>query len=363
MDPCIPDLLPIDYSGWNLNKLLLNVGNANAKLAEYNGILTNPAINTAIFLSPFETNEAVLSSKIEGTVTTLDEILKYDASMIEENKDIIEVVNYRSAMRASRMWIERGMPINQSLICEIQKELLHNVRGFNKKPGEIRMEQVWIGAPGTSIDEADYIPPSPTNVPIFLDNLFDFLKNKEIDPLLQTAILHAQFEIIHPFNDGNGRTGRILIPLLLWERGKLPAPTFYISEFLEKNRNEYSKRLLEITQKGEWENWVYFFLRAIENQAATNSERALKIIDLYNDSKKIIIENGSKTCIVCLDSIFTSPLFTSKQFRDVNNLNSQTANRVLHLYSNLNLVTMIKKGSGRAPDYYAFLPLLDIIKE
>ncbi len=255
MDPFIPDLLPINYSGWNLNRLVQAVGNANAKLAEYNGILTNPSINTNIFLSPLETNEAVLSSKIEGTVTTLDEILQYDASMIEENKNIIEVVNYRSAMRASRTWIENGMPINKSLICEIQKELLKNVRGFNKKPGEIRMEQVWIGAPGSSIEDADYIPPAPANV----DNLFEFLNNKEIDPLLQTSILHAQFEIIHPFNDGNGRTGRILVPLFLWEREKLPAPTFYISEFLEKNRSEYTNSLLRITQNGEWENWAYFF--------------------------------------------------------------------------------------------------------
>ena len=363
MDPFIPELLPIDYSGWNLNRLIQAVGNANAKLAEYNGILTNPSINTSIFLSPFETNEAVLSSKIEGTVTTLDEILQYDASMIEENKDILEVVNYRSAMRGSRAWIEKGMPINQSLICEIQKELLRDVRGFNKKPGEIRMEQVWIGAPGSSIDEADYVPPAPTNVPIFLDNLFDFLKNKEIDPLFQTAMLHAQFEIIHPFNDGNGRTGRILIPLFLWERGKLPSPTFYISEFLEKNRNEYTRRLLRITQNGEWENWVYFFLRAIETQASDNSKRALSIIELYEKAKQVISKKGSKTSLVCLDSIFTMPLFTSTGFKEMNNLNGQTANRVLHFYSDLNLVRIFKKGSGRAPDYYEFVPLLDIVKK
>ena len=217
MEPYIPDLLSIDLTGLYNADLINLLSSASADLSRYNGIMTNPSLDPVIFLSPMETKEAVLSSKIEGTITTLDDVLRFDADVFTGNRegDIVEVLNYRTAMRDAKKWLEKGYPINKTVICEIQKTLLQGVRGQYKKPGEFRKEQVWIGTRSSSLENAQYVPPAPENVPNFFENLLDYMNLSDQEPLIQTAVMHAQFEIIHPFMDGNGRTGRILIPLFL----------------------------------------------------------------------------------------------------------------------------------------------------
>jgi len=367
MDPFIPHTLPIDKSNWNIDKILKQVSASSAALSEYKGILTNPVISPSIFLSPLETKEAVLSSKIEGTVTTLDEVLRFDSEEFEEDKkkdrDLLEVINYRNAMRLSRSWIDRGMPFNINLVLEIQKELMKDVRGGKKLPGKLRKEQVWIGSHNCKIEEATYVPPSPLNVPFYLQNLFAYLETDEDETLIQTSILHAQFEIIHPFMDGNGRVGRILIPLYLWVRKRLPSPMFYISEYLEKNREEYTHRLLMISQNDDWENWVLFFLTAIEKQAGNNSQKALQLLSLYNELKEKILKNSrSANAIKGLDVIFMTPLFTSSQFIKNTKMNLQTANRVLTFFKKENILETYRKPSGRAPEVFVFPRLYEMVK-
>lgn len=368
MEPHIPDKLPIDISGWDTNRIMKMVSEASGKLSEYNGILTNPSIKPSTFLSPLEAKEAVISSKIEGTVTTVDEILRYDAGVIsknmKENADLHEVLNYRSAMLGAQKWILDGYPINKTLICSIQTNLLDKVRGGSKATGDIRKEQVWIGARGSSIEKATYIPPAPENVSIFLDNFFEYMKQEDPEPLLQTAILHAQFEIIHPFTDGNGRTGRILIPLLLWKRKRLLYPSFYISEYLEEHRDEYVYRLNQITKEKDWENWAYFFLEAIRTQSEHNSMRALNIIRLYEECKATLFENNcSVATMQSLDSLFSFPVFSAVQFRDVNKLQQQTSKRILKNLKNLGIIRTAIPSSGRSPEILIFEKLYNYINE
>jgi Fic family protein len=365
MEPYVPASLPLDSSLWNWESLTNKVSAASASLAYYNGILQS-MINPALFLSPLETKEAILSSRIEGTVTTLDEVLKYEADMKPENeskqKDIVEVLNYRKATRHAKEWLERGLPFSLTMVCAIQKELITGVRGKDKKPGEIRKEQVWIGLNKCKIEDATYVPPEPLSLSLYLDNLFDFLKSDKIETLVQTAILHAQFEIIHPFMDGNGRTGRILIPLFLWHKKRLTSPMFYISEYLDENRDEYLENLLLVSQNHDWQKWIHFFLDAIEVQAKRNAEKARQVLQLYSQMKELIATvSNSPYGIKVLDTLFSMPIFRSTDFGKMADLNPQTTYRIITRFKQEGILVTIKEPAGRSPEILLFERLYDLI--
>ena len=366
MEPYIPDTLPLNMSALYTTELVKLLSDSIASLAKYNGIMTNPSLSPSVFLSPLEAKEAVLSSKIEGTMTTLDDVLRFDADVFTGNKDgdIVEVLNYRTAMRDAKRWLDKGYPINKTVICEIQKTLLQDVRGQNKKPGEIRKEQVWIGTYNSTIENAQYVPPAPTNVLNFLDNLIEYMNSDDQEPLIQTAVMHAQFEIIHPFMDGNGRTGRILIPLFLWSKNRLDSPMFYISEYLETNRAEYTKHLQGITSNKDWYSWIRFFLQAIRDQAAKNSQKALAIISLYEDYKdRLLSEQNSQNSVRGLDVLFSMPIFSAVQFRKAANMTPQTAARVLSAYKQLGFIETVSPKSGRTSELLIFPALYRLINE
>ena len=254
------------------------LGKARGALGEYEGHLTN-LINPALMLSTLIIREAVLSSRIEGTVTEADEVLEQDAAneSVSDN-DLRQVINYRTALlRVSYLVEEWGLSLHT--VRSLHQVLMENVRGEDKNPGEFRKKQNWIGKKGCSIEEATYIPPPPE---ILLDQLQAFeefinLKDDALDPLIHTALMHAQFELIHPFIDGNGRVGRLLIPVLLKSRDVLSHPFFYISEYLEQNDEEYKARLFAISENDDWGGWIKFFLQAVEQQAKTNTERIKEI--------------------------------------------------------------------------------------
>ena len=366
MEPCIPDTLPLNNSMLYTPELFKLLSDSSASLSKYNGIMTNPNLVPSIFLSPLEAKESVLSSKIEGTMTTLDDVLRFDAGVFTGNKegDIAEVLNYRTAMREAKRWLEKGFPINKTVICEIQKTLLQGARGQNKMPGEIRKEQVWIGARNSTIENAHYIPPAPTNVPNFLDNLLQYMSLDDQEPLIQTAIMHAQFEIIHPFMDGNGRTGRILIPLFLWAKKRLDSPTFYISEYLEINRDEYTEHLHNITASKDWTAWIQFFLRAIQVQAEKNSRKALDIIALYEECRnRLFAVQNSQNSLRGLNALFSMPIFSAVQFRKATNMTPQTVTRVLSAYKQLGFIQTIMPRSGRTSELLIFPELYRLINE
>jgi Fic family protein len=365
VEPYIPQTLPINMQGWNWQRLALSIGRANRALAYYDGILKT-MINPTLLLSPLETREAVLSSKIEGTVTTVDEVLRYEANMKPESAlkkaDIQEVLNYRSAMRGSRDWLDRELPFNLNMMCAIQAALMEGVRGANKQPGCVRKEQNWIGPVGCKIEQAVYIPPEPLSLDIHLRNLVDYVNLQDEEPIIQCACYHAQFELIHPFLDGNGRTGRILIPLFLWQKGIIQAPAFYISEYLETNREVYYQRLNQISEQNDWESWVTFFLEAVAIQAGENVRKAEDVLALYQSMKeRIAAISQSPKVIKILDTLFVTPIFEASSFMKLCGLTRSTTNRILIRLKEEGILMTLQEASGRTPETLAFQALMDLL--
>ena len=256
-------------------RLVPLLGPASAALARYDGILS--AIpNPQVLLSPLTTQEAVLSSRIEGTVATMAEVLEYEAeagpdeSDTEKVADIHEVLNYRQAIREAKDMLSE-LPLSGRLIRSAHKTLLQGVRGKNKAPGEYRKNQNLIGQLGCTEETARFVPIGAGDLPSGMSAWEKYLNGREPDALVQLAIVHAEFEALHPFLDGNGRLGRMLIPLFLFERKLLAAPTFYLSAYLEARREEYYDRLLAVSRDGDWTGWCVFFLGALTAQAESNA--------------------------------------------------------------------------------------------
>jgi Fic family protein len=360
MEPYIPNKLPlvnIDYK-----KLITLVGEANAELAEYNGLLQG-IINPSILLSPITNQEAVLSSKIEGTQATMEEVLEHEAGEIyDENKrqDIKEILNYRTALKIAEEHVE-AYGINLNLILELHKILMDSVRGQNKTPGFFRKDQNWIGSYGCTVEEATFIPPSPLQLNDFLKEWEQYLKIDDFDVLAQSAIVHAQFELLHPFKDGNGRIGRLLIPLFLYSKKRLIRPMFYLSDYLEKNRSEYYARLKAISSKGDWTGWIVFYLNAVVQQARANNLRTKEIMKLYENTKtKIRDITHSQYSMQLLDAFFDKPIFVVNQLCERIKIPKATAHSLLRQLEKEGVIMTIKPGAGRRSAMLAFPELLNI---
>lgn len=314
MKPFVPHTLPLDCL--DVGRLIRRVGPANAAIARYDGLLQS-VVNPSIMLSPLTNREAVLSSRIEGTQATVDEVLEYEAGIEfdeEKTHDIQEVVNYRKTLALASEALSTR-PITLSLIKQMHGILMDSVRGANKSPGQFRVEQNWIGASDSTMESAKFVPPDPLQLPNHLEAFEVYLASEDIDSLIQCAVVHAQFEILHPFKDGNGRIGRLLIPLFLYQKQALASPMFYVSEYLEEHRETYYLRLREIGQEDGWTNWVEFFLEAIQQQALANTERVKRILTLYESMKTRITElTQSKYALKILDALFDRPIFQSSDF-------------------------------------------------
>lgn len=364
MDPYIPSELPIpdlDYKS-----LFGLVGQANAALARYDGLLQG-ITNPVVMLSPLTTQEAVLSSKIEGTQATIDEVLEQEAGLIksgEKEKDIQEISNYRSALLRASDYL-KSFPISLSMIQDIHKVLLDSVRGKDKNPGEFRKDQNWIGKYGSPMDEATFIPPNPIRMPDFLNDWVSYIQHDDIDHLLQTAVVHAQFELIHPFKDGNGRIGRMLIPLFLYFKKKLSQPMFYLSEFLEANREEYYACLKGISAQGDWNSWIKFFLGGLIEQAEANSARVEKIMKLFEAMKsKIGTIIHSQYNIYLLDALFERPIFSTsdiaKRLNERHQIHVKTASGYLRQLKEAGILQELEAGSGSRSAVLCFPELINI---
>lgn len=360
--PYTPCSLPL--SNLNYQLLLPKVGKANAELARYDGLLQGIP-NPAVMLSPLTNQEAVLSSKIEGTQVTVDEVLEHEAGILKEGEklyDIQEIGNYRTALFEGQRYLTH-YPLRLSLVLSLHKILLDSVRGANKTPGEFRRAQNWIGAYGTDISQASYIPPNPLQLQNYLLDWEVYLATDDIDHLVQTAVMHAQFELLHPFNDGNGRIGRILIPLFLYQKQVLSQPMFYLSAYLERHRSEYYARLSAISQQGDWNGWIAFFLTAIEQQAKENSQKVLAIRHLYDDMKQRIHElTRSQYTIHLLDAIFSRPIFKTTDLADLLNtehgIHKNTLPTLLLKLRKGGLLKEIQPASGQRAAVLCFPDLL-----
>lgn len=363
MIPHFPDKLPLQDLDWSA--FIENLGPANRSLARYDGLLQSIP-NPSVLLSPLTTQEAVLSSKIEGTQATLEEVLRFEANPsrhVERYHDIQEIINYRKAM-AFAVGTLKERPLNLNLLLQMHHFLLEGVRGQDKSRGKFRTTQNWIGKPGSPIEAARFIPPNPLELPFALNEFEKYLHFDEKDVLVQTAIIHAQFEILHPFNDGNGRIGRILVPLFLFDRKILQQPMFYISSYLEQNRTAYYDQLKEITDSGRWESWIRFFLKAIETQARKNIEKARQILSLYEEMKvEIVRGTHSQFSLPSLDCIFNLPVFTSADFERQSGIPRASVGRLLKLMTASGIIHIMEKGVGRRPAVYIFKRLIDIVNK
>ena len=238
--------------------------------------------NPHLFISPFLHREAVLSSRIEGTRTTLGELLAARAGMLSgsDPADLHEVGNYVTALEHGLGRLDT-LPLSLRLLREIHERLMHGVRGDTATPGEFRRSQNWIGPPGCSLRDATYVPPPVDELMGCLDALERFLHDEKLPPLVHAALAHAQFEAIHPFLDGNGRIGRLLVTLFLVVRDVLPSPLLYLSAWFEARREEYYAHLLAVTRDGAWEPWLVYFLTGVRTQAEDALARIQDINDLY----------------------------------------------------------------------------------
>jgi Fic family protein len=310
MKPAIAEKLPIQTLNWPA--LVPILGEANRSVARFDGMLAHLR-NPALLRTPFTTREAVLSSKIEGTVATLSDVLRFEAGEDQESErkklDIEEIVNYRLALRAAEREL-KTRPFSLNLVLKLHKVLLTSVRGYNKAPGQFRRIQNFIGSPGSTIEQAIFVPPSPERLMHGLDNWEKYYHSNERDPLVQLALIHAQFEILHPFLDGNGRIGRILIPLFLYDKQILSSPSFYLSEVLEEHRDEYIGRLQELKHGGAaWDRWCLFFVNAVRVQADNNVARVTTVLKLYERLKNRALNMSSRYGLTMLDAMFIRPVF------------------------------------------------------
>ena len=243
--------------------------------------------NPHLFIRSFVRREAVLSSRIEGTRTTLAELLAAEAGATDatDSADLREVANYVAALEYGLDRLDT-LPLSLRLIREIHERLMRGVRGDSATPGEFRRSQNWIGPPGCTLDEAGYVPPPPDELMPCLDALERFLHDDGLPALVHVALAHAQFEAIHPFLDGNGRIGRLLITLLLADRGILPSPLLYLSAYFEETREDYYAHLLAVTESGAWEDWLVYLLHGVRSQAddaLARIERLDQLIDSWRD--------------------------------------------------------------------------------
>lgn len=362
MQPYVPQPLPLQEL--DLSQLVRRVGRANAGLARYDGLL-HGLVNRDILLSPLTTQEAVLSSRIEGTQATLDEVLEHEAGKLqlgEKAQDVREILNYREALdRARPVVAER--PITLALVRQLHALLMDSVRGQDKSPGEFRKEQNWIGRPGSSIAQASFVPPSPL---VMLDHLQaweSYIRADDIDVLVQAAVMHAQFELIHPFKDGNGRIGRLLIPLLLVQKGLLETPSFYLSEFFDEHRDAYYDRLAAISRAGQWDAWIAFFLDAVIAQSEENGERVRRMLQLYDRMKVRVVElTHSQYALPALDALFHRPIFQTGDFIAQSGIPKQTALPMLRTLREAGILAPVREAAGRRPGIVAFPELLEIVE-
>jgi len=351
----------IDY-----NSLIRVMGEAHGAIGELNGLLRKNILSPELLATPLLTKEAVLSSRIEGTQATLEDVFQYEARPIPDSPDgndhdIAEIINYRRAMNLSIGEL-KSQPITVDFVKKIHYLLLESSRGAQKDRGRFRTGQVYIGMPGAPIEEASYVPPAPNLINSLINNWEAYINsNSEKDLLVQIAVAHYQFEAIHPFRDGNGRVGRLLIPLFLYKRDLLSSPLLYISEYFEKNRSDYYMYLRRVTEHGDWENWLKFFLLALINQSLKTQNTVIKILKLNDRLRREMAAANSLYAPNLLDYIFSSPVVTFVKIKDkLKTKNPQTIYNLLEKFVQLGI--LVEEPGRQRNRVFMFKELLDILR-
>lgn len=354
----LPPNPPIALSGELVAKLV----DANKKLAALDG-LSARIPNMDLFVSMYVRKEALLSSQIEGTQCTLDDILN---PLMEENtnRNVSDVVNY---IKATEFALNRlhSLPLCNRLIKETHAVLMEGVRGQEKSPGEFRYSQNWIGGQGSTIRNARYIPPNPEDMQTAMSDLEKYMNGDDsLDPLIQAALIHYQFETTHPFLDGNGRVGRLLITLFLMEKGILSHPALYISYFLKMNRIEYYDRMTQVRKTGDYEQWVMFFLQALSDSAGDAIQTIDALTALHNQSvaKLGAFPKRQQTNLFKLFAyIETNPILDIQKTAAALGLSYNTVSKMVTILVDEGILRQTDK-AGKAR-IYAYADYLDILRK
>jgi Fic family protein len=356
----LPPNPPIELDG----KLISLLSQADLSLGKLDGI-TEILPNPDLFVMMYLKKEAVLSSHIEGTQASLIDVLEFEAKALDprEHYDINEVVNYIKAINFGIDQIKQNQEISIPLIKKIHNHLLKDTRGGEQTPGELRSIQNWIGPPNCDISEATFIPPEVNDMIIALRELEVYI-NKENDfpPLIKAGLVHSQFETIHPFIDGNGRIGRLIITLILLKKGYISRPLLYLSYYFKQNRTEYYNRLQAVRINGEWEQWLIFFLTGIYKASTNAIEASRKIIELRKNREILIGEkfgNRSGAALRLFNELFNKPVVTINSIVEITNISYQNANVLATKFEDLNILNEVT--GQKRNRIYEFKEYLDIL--
>lgn len=352
----------IDYE-----RIAPSLTRATSALARYDAKL-EALHNKELLLAPLRNAEAVVSSRIEGTIATLDEILKIQAD-VDDNDDeglayrqeAIEVYSYTRAVKRAQNMMAQGLPISSRLIREAHSQLLFFGRGADKAPGAFKREQNYVADRRSR--RILFVPIGAEKLEEGIAELERFIHDENIEPLVQTAVMHLEFEALHPFKDGNGRVGRMLIPLNLWQRKIIHAPHLYVSGAIEERRDEYVDRLRAVSAENDWDGWILFFLEILQRQAELNIAITDRINELYNEMQTRFRQLlNSQWVPVAVDYVFGKPVFRNSAFTSSAGIPSQTAHRFSRLLVEEGILTIVEEAAGRRAALLSFQPLLEIVR-
>ncbi len=330
-------------------RLLGEAEGALGRLAGVGRLLSNPDL----LIRPYLLREALSSTRIEGTRASMVEVFEADAAGEAPNADVEEVVNYVAAMRWGLERLDE-LPLSTRLLCEMHGRLMAGVRGRELAPGELRTSQNWIGAPGSTIETAQFVPPPPEELPALLADWERFAhEDPELPLLVQNALLHSQFETIHPFLDGNGRLGRLLLVFFLIARNRLTVPLLYLSAYLEHQRQDYYDALQSIRETGDPIPWVDLFLTAVETQADDAVQRAQRIIALRESYLQRAATMGTPNALALVDLICENPVVTTRAIEDHLSVSRPTALRLLRRMEEQGVLTETDSGTRGQRRYVA----------
>lgn len=346
--------------------LMTGLLKATDALARYDQMLKNMH-NSEILLAPLRNQEAVISSRMEGTISTMDEIMQYEADFgdgshsAEVRSDIVETVLYQRALKNAQNALEGGYTLGKFLLKTMHQQLLSYGRGANKSPGTFKHEQNYLADKGKKA--ILFVPISPEKLDEGLDALFDYIHHDPAPILAKTAVSHLEFEALHPFQDGNGRIGRMLITLMLWQANAISAPHFYISGYFEEHKERYIELMRGVSRTGDWNEWCGFFFEAVYWQAVHNLEIAQNIHSLYEEMKSVFAEIlSSKHSLAVLDFVFTYPVFRNSRLSDFAGIPPATANRFTKLLLNRGILSLKEEAGGRKSALYSFEQMMELVR-
>ncbi len=354
--PALPSLKSVYDSS-----LVLALSRADAALSELAGLgqlLPNPRL----FIAPYVRREAVLSSRIEGTRASLSEILMDEAQADVPGGDAADIREVRNYVAALEYGVKRlgALPLSLRLVRELHAKLMKGVRGNAATPGEFRRSQNWIGPAGSTPVTATYVPPPPDQMQKALADWELFLHERDKYPdLVQCAVMHEHFEAIHPFLDGNGRVGRLLITLFLIERGRLTQPLLYLSAYIEAHRQDYYRLLQRVRTDGDWTAWLRFFLTGVADTARDSIERARNLMDLREKYRRRLL--GKANALMLFDALFLNPYITVAKAQEILSVSNPTARQAVGM---LVKEGMLKEITGRKwGQLYVARPILAAIEK